>query len=74
MSPLDLEYPDMEEDTLDTPAHVIRFENVLARNNDGVEPINNWRSQDVAIAFAALARELQERGQAMPTLENDDGI
>jgi len=76
MSPLDME-PDMEDDTLDMPKHVTRFEAILVRNSDGFEPINSWRAQDVATAFACLHRELLDRGADVPdapALETDDGV
>ena len=75
MSPLDME-PDMEDDTLDQPAHVRRFEDLLGRYQYGLEPLNSWRAQDVAHALACLHRELVERGAEIPTLpeKSDDGI
>jgi hypothetical protein len=66
MSPIDLEYNDLEPDTAgDVPQHVLRFDGILERYNDGIEPINSWRVEDVAAALQCLHRELVERDAFM---------
>jgi hypothetical protein len=51
----------LELDLDDVPKHVLRFDRILERYNDGIEPINSWRVEDVASALQCLHRELVER-------------
>jgi hypothetical protein len=62
----------LELDIPEVPQHVLRFDAILERYNDGIEPISSWRTEDVAYALQCMHRELVER-DAHDQMPNPDG-
>ena len=70
MIQLDLPLEEEMEPELAVPKHVALFDSLLDRYDDGVEPISNWATEDVARALQCFHRELVERDAAE---QADDG-
>lgn len=73
MTQIDIDFDPTEmEPELAVPKHVQQFDDLLALYDDGIEPINSWRTEDVAKALQCFHRELVDRDAAMLAIV--DGI